>query len=370
MYRSSGTATAWWAKAGSVTGASGGGQGVGDGAEPRPAGRASRPVWLALAVLLLTGACGGGPYGDPVRFTVARGSGVSAVADTLAAREIIDWPEIFRLYSRTQGASRSIKPGVYEVRRGTAWGEILRKLVLGDVVTMTVVVPEGWTAAQIGARIAAATGSPPDSVMSYLLSDSVAAALGVPGPTLEGYLYPATYQFPLGTPYEAVARALVNRYLRVWTPEMRARADSLEMSKREVMTLASIVEKEAKRWEERDTIAAVYHNRLRIGMPLQADPTVQYALGEHQTRLLYSHIDDVAENPYNTYTHRGLPPGPIASASEGAIRATLHPADVDFLYFVARRDGSHVFTRSLAEHNAAKARIRREANAAAAEGGA
>lgn len=356
------------ASAGPSTGAPREARGGGE-AEPRPrASRASRPVWLALAALLLTTACGGEPYGDPVRFTVPRGSGLSAVADTLAAREIIDWPEIFRVYSRTQGASRSIKPGVYEVRRGTAWGEILRKLVSGDVVTMTVVVPEGWTAAQIGQRIAAATGSPSDSVMGHLLSDSVPAALGVPGPTLEGYLYPATYQFPLGTSHEAVARALVNRYRGVWTPEMRARADSLEMSEREVMTLASIVEKEAKRWEERDTIAAVYHNRLRIGMPLQADPTVQYALGEHQTRLLYSHIDDVSENPYNTYTHRGLPPGPIASASEGAILATLHPAEVDFLYFVARRDGSHVFTRSLSEHNAAKARIRREANAAAAEG--
>lgn len=290
---------------------------------------------------------------------------MSVIADTLATRQIIDHPEVFRLYARIKGASRAIKPGTYEMRRGTAWSDVLQKLVAGDVVMMMVIVPEGWTATQIGTRIASATNTPVDSVLDYLLSDSTAAAYDVPGPTLEGYLYPATYQFPVGTPMEGVVETLVARYKRVWTPELRARADSLGMSEREVMTLASIVEKEAKRWTERDTIAGVYHNRLRIGMPLQADPTVQYALGTHQTRLLYSHIDDVADNPYNTYTNRGLPPGPIASSSEGAVRATLAPADVDFLYFVARPDGSHVFTRTLAEHNAAKQRSRREANAAA-----
>jgi UPF0755 protein len=122
-----------------------------------------------------------------------------------------------------------------------------------------------------------------------------------------------------------------------------------------------VVEKEAKVWGERDTIAAVYRNRLRIGMPLQADPTIQYALGTHQERLLYSHIAEVADNPYNTYTHPGLPPGPIASPSEGSIRAVLYPAAVPWLYFVARADGRHVFTKSLADHNAAKRRIRQQA---------
>lgn len=317
-------------------------------------------------VLVAVAGCSGQPHGDPLRFTIPAGSGMSAVVDTLAAREIVEWPAVFRVYARMQGSSRAIKPGTYEMRRGTAWPEILDRLVAGDVVNMTVVVPEGWTAVQIAERIAAATETPADSVRAYLLSDSTAAALEVPGPTLEGYLYPATYVFPVGTSPRNVVRAMVDRYRRAWTPEMRARADSLGLSELEVVTLASIVEKEAKRWEERDTIAAVYHNRLRIGMPLQADPTVQYALGEHQTRLLYSHIDDVADNPYNTYTHRGLPPGPIASPSTGAIEATLAPATVDFLYFVARADGGHVFTRSLAEHNAAKNRARRASEAAAA----
>ncbi len=164
---------------------------------------------------------------------------------------------------------------------------------------------------------------------------------------------------PADAPLDTLLNRLVAQYRLVWTPERRARADSLGMSEREVITLASIIEKEAKLREEMPLISAVYHNRLRIGYPLQADPTVQYALGQHQSRLLYAHIDSVADNPYNTYRHPGLPPGPIGSPGIHAIDAALYPADVDYLYFVARPDGSHVFTRSLEEHNRARAAIRR-----------
>jgi UPF0755 protein len=157
-------------------------------------------------------------------------------------------------------------------------------------------------------------------------------------------------------------RVLTRRYQQVWTPALRARADSVGMNEREVVTLASIIETEAKVWDERPVVSAVYNNRLRIGMRLQADPTVQYALGSRQSRLLYSHIRDVADHPYNTYTKSGLPPGPIASPSGGSIRAALYPADVPFLYFVARPDGTHVFTRTLAEHNAAKRQSQRARN--------
>lgn len=284
---------------------------------------------------------------------------MSTVTDTLAARDLIDWPELFQVYARLRGAARSVKPGVYEAQRGTSWAALLRKLVTGDVVTTSVTIPEGWTAAQIAGRLANVSGVPSDSLTALMLDTAAADRFGVPGPTLEGYVYPATYVFPLGTPPEAMLRTMVDRYKQVWTPELRAAADSLGLTEREVVTLASIIEKEAKQWTERDTISAVYHNRLQKGMRLQADPTVQYALGAHQERLLYSHIRDVRENPYNTYSHGGLPPGPIASPSEGAIRAALSPAPVDYLYFVAEPSGSHVFTRTLAEHNAAKRRVRR-----------
>lgn len=313
--------------------------------------------WVLAAALLLAG-CGGEAGGPPVRVTVPRGSGVSAVADSLGARGVVRWPEAFALYARLRGADRAIKPGVYELPGGGEWDAVLARLVRGDVVTFTLAVPEGWTATQIAGRVADATGVSADSVRRLALAPGAAERFGIPGPTLEGYLYPATYTFPLGTAPESVLRAMVRRYRAVWTPAMRARADSLGLSEREVVTLASIVEGEARVWRERPLISAVYHNRLRRGMRLQADPTVQYALGERRGRLLYADIDSVAESPYNTYRIAGLPPGPIASPSAGAIEAALHPAESDVLYFVARRDGTHVFTRSLAEHNAAKRSVR------------
>jgi UPF0755 protein len=322
---------------------------------------------LGFALLALLAACGGNPSGPPVRFTVPRASGLNAVADTLESRGIINSAGRFKVYARTQGAAARIQPGVYEVQRGAEWKEILRKLTTGDVVKTRVVIPEGWTLQQMAPRLAAAAGIRPDSALALLTSEVAATRRKVPGPTLEGYLYPATYVFPLGTPVDAMVDAMVARYRRAWTPEMRARAKALGMSEREVVTLASIVEREAKVWSERPTIAAVYHNRLRVGMRLQADPTVQYALGTNRARLLYRDIDSVADNPYNTYRRAGLPPGPIASPSTGALKATLNPAAVDFLYFVARPNGTHVFTRTLAEHNAAKRASQAEArrNAAA-----
>jgi UPF0755 protein len=320
---------------------------------------------LAALFVLAAAACdgGGGPSGPPVRFTVPASSGLSAVADTLAAREIVPSASRFKIYARGKGAAARIQPGVYEVRRGTDYSEILRKLTTGDVVKTRVVIPEGWTVQQIAPRLATAAGIPADSALKLLQSDDAAKRRKVPGPTLEGYLYPATYVFPLGTPVDRMVDQMVARYRRIWTPAMRAQAQALGMDEREVVTLASIVEREAKVWSERPTIAAVYHNRLKVGMRLQADPTVQYALGGNRARLLYRDIDSVADNPYNTYRHAGLPPGPIASPSTGAIQATLQPAAADYLYFVARPNGTHVFTRTLAEHNAAKRASQAEARA-------
>lgn len=295
-----------------------------------------------------------------MRFTVPPGSGLGAVTDTLEARGIIERPFFFRLYARYKDAATSLKPGVYEIPRNSEWEAVIDKLVSGDVIRLQVAIPEGWSLDQIAARLAAATDTPLDSVASTLEDTALVSRAQVPGPTLEGYIYPATYSFPAGTPLPEMVARMTRRYRSAWTDSMRARADSIGMTEREVTTLASIVEREAKVWEERGKIAAVYRNRLRIGMPLQADPTVQYARGRHEGRLLYSHIDEVRDNPYNTYTHRGLPPGPIASPSAGAIRAVLFPDTTGALYFVARPDGTHVFTRTLAEHNRAKRRSQLE----------
>jgi UPF0755 protein len=321
------------------------------------------PYSLFPAVLLLA-ACGSGQgSGDPVRFTVPRGSGMSAVADTLDARGVIGSPRIFKAYARMQGATAKLQPGVYEVRRGAAFSLILRKLTTGDVVKTRLVIPEGWELRRIAPRLAQLTGQPADSILSRLMDPAQAKRYGVPGPTLEGYLYPATYVFPMGARLDVILRELTGQYRAVWTPQMRQRAQALGMSEREVVTLASIVEKEAKVWTERPTIARVYHNRLKRGMRLEADPTVQYALGEHQRRLLRRHIQQTADDPYNTYRNKGLPPGPIASPSRGAIEATLNPAEHDFLFFVARANGTHVFTRTYNEHLRQVARYRAEMRA-------
>lgn len=320
---------------------------------------ASRLLALFFALSVAAAACGGSADGPRVRVKVPRGASFSSVVDSLAQKRIIGSPRLFRLYARIRGAEDEIKAGTYGFQRGTDWGRILDDLREGNVLTMRFVIPEGWTLRRIATRFAARTGASETLVLELLTDSATVARFGVPGPTLEGYLYPATYEWPVDIPLDRAVQNMVRRYEQVWTPERRARADSIGLSEREVVTLASIVEAEAKVRDEMPTIAAVFHNRLRIGYPLQADPTVQYALGEHQDRLLYPHIEQVADHPYNTYTHRGLPPGPIGCPSVWAIDAVLGPADVDYLYFVARPDGTHIFTRSLDAHNRAKRRVER-----------
>jgi UPF0755 protein len=326
---------------------------------------------FALAVLLASAATacasdgGGDPHGPPLRVKVPSGANLTLVSDSLATRGIVGSAAKFRRFASSKDAAAKLKPGIYEFRAGESWRVIVDKLVRGDVVKARIVVPEGWTSHQIAARVAAELGGNADSIQAQFTDTAAARKLGVPGPTLEGYLYPATYVFPLGTPREKAIGEMVRRYRSAWTPAMRAELPASGMSEREVVTLASIVEREAKDWRERPTIAAVYRNRMKKGMRLQADPTVQYALGQQRARLLYRDIASVAQNPYNTYTHAGLPPGPIASPSQGAIQAALQPAAADVLYFVARPNGTHVFTRTLAEHNAAKRAASAERRAAA-----
>jgi UPF0755 protein len=321
-------------------------------------------IWMTALVLSLA-ACGSGQgKGAAVRFTVPRGSGLSTLTDTLSARGVIGSAFTFKLYARIKGAAPRLKPGIYEVKPGASYALILDRITRGDVVRTRVVIPEGWELRRIAPRLAQATGMNADTVLSLLMDPSMAQKYQVPGPTLEGYVYPATYVLPAGSSLDRVLREMTARYRQVWTPALRQRAQAAGMSEREVVTLASIVEKEAKDWTERPTIARVYLNRLKRGMRLEADPTVQYALGEHQQRLLLKHIREVASDPYNTYRHTGLPPGPIASPSAGAIQAVLNAPEHDYLFFVARPNGTHVFTRSFAEHRRAVSASRAEARAA------
>lgn len=317
---------------------------------------------VLLALLLVLAGCGGEGEGEPVRVHVPAGASFAAVTDSLVAHGLVSRPTLFRVWARVTGKATRIQPGTYAFRPGAGWATIVGDLEAGRILTERMVIPEGFNLGDIAPRIAGIAGADPDSVRALLLDSAYAARFEVPGPTLEGYLYPATYTLPVDAHVDSIVRELVASYRRVWSDSLRAAAEEQGFTEREVVTLASIIEKEARQRDEMPLIAAVYRNRLRIGMPLQADPTVQYALGVHRERLLYAAIDSVADHAYNTYTRRGLPPGPIGAPSARAIHAALAPADVDYLYFVARPDGSHVFTRTLAEHNRAKAAAQRERN--------
>ena len=329
----------------------------------RGSGRsATRPLPVGctlLACLSLVG-CGPGERGEPVRITVPPGVTFSAVLDTLAGRGIVNAPRRFGLYARMKGADRQIRSGDYDLTPGDSWAAILESLTTGRVRTEEVTIPEGFTLADMVDRIAEVTQRPPESVGSRLSDSTAHERWGVPGPGLEGYLFPDTYRFARGVDLDVVVDAMVERYRSVWTPERAARLAALDMSEAEIVTLASIIQAEARQVAEMPTISAVYHNRLRLGYLLQADPTVLYALGGRRARLLFAAIDSVATNPYNTYTQGGLPPGPIGAPGEEAIQAALYPSDDPYLYFVARPDGSHLFTNSLEEHNRAREVARRE----------
>jgi UPF0755 protein len=263
------------------------------------------------------------------------------------------------------GADRQIRWGSYELVTGTSWGEILETLTMGRVVTSEMTIPEGFSISDMVARVAETVERPADTVRARLTDPDAHLRWDLPGPGLEGYLFPDTYRFAPGVALDVVIETMVERYRAAWTAARITRLEELDMSENELVTLASIIQAEARRVEEMPTISAVYHNRLRRGMRLQADPTVLYALGERRERLLYTAIDSVADNPYNTYTQRGLPPGPIAAPGEAAIHAALYPTEEGYLYFVARPDGRHIFTYSLEEHNRAREVARSEQNAAA-----
>ena len=304
----------------------------------------------------LVAACGSSD-GPTVRVTVPVGATMQSAADSLASAGVVGSPKAFRLYAKLRRGDRTIRAGTYELRKDASWSSVLASLRSGKGIVNTVTVPEGFTLAQTEAILASKLSLPIDSIRAATRDSALLQRLRVSRPDLEGYLFPDTYFFPPGTTARAAVQAMARRFEQQWKPEWTARLDTFAISRHEVVTLASIVEKEAKLPQERPIIASVYWNRLRRGMLLQADPTVQYALPEYQTRLLYRHL--AVRSPYNTYRYTGLPPGPIAAPGEASIVATLYPADTKFLYFVAYPDGHHEFRVTAAEHEKAVVAARR-----------
>jgi UPF0755 protein len=329
---------------------------------------------LAVGVALAGAAgCGGPEPGAPrAQVYIPRGSPLAAVADSLEAHGVIEEAWQFRLYGRARGLSRRVRPGLYAFPVGERWATIVAALMTGRTEDISFTVPEGLTVAEVAQLAATRLRLARDSVQSAIRDSFLAAArdpllrqeFGIASyravrEPLEGYLLPETYLVSYDSRTRDVVRQMLRQFTQVWDSSFERRAAALGMSRHEVVTLASIVEAEARVRSEQRRIAGVYHNRLRRRMYLQADPTVIYALGEEVRRVLYRHLE--IRSPYNTYKSPGLPPGPIGNPGRSAIEATLDPERHDFYFFVARPDGRHMFSRTAGEHydSVAVARILR-----------
>jgi UPF0755 protein len=288
-------------------------------------------------------------------------------AESLSHAHVISFARGFRVYASLRGNDRGIRAGTYLFHRNASWSFVLDALRAGKGLVHIVTIPEGFSLAQIESSLETKLGSTHDSIVAAGRDTGLLHALDLSAPTLEGYLFPDTYVFPDGTTPRVAVATMVRRFDQIWKPEWTARLDTIHLSRNDVITLASLVEKEARVPEERPVIAAVYLNRLREGELLQADPTVQYALGKHVARVLYKDLE--VDSPYNTYKHKGLPPGPIASPGKPSIEAALYPANVPYKYFVAFPDGHHEFRKDLAAHELAVAQARRAWDSLDAAGG-
>jgi UPF0755 protein len=297
----------------------------------------------------------------PARVILPPGATFGAVTDSLRTHGVISNPSWFKLMAKLRRVERSVHAGVYEFPSGTTPWSALTMLAHGPKASLRFTVPEGLTIQDVAALAAERLGIPADSfVRAARDAASASELLGMRVPSFEGFLRPETYLLPADITARQLVRIMAQGFKDEWQPSWDARLDTLKMSRLELVTLASIVEGEARVDQERETIAGVYRNRLRIGMALQADPTVQYAIalkrGRRKTRLFEK--DYQIDSPYNTYLNPGLPPGPVNSPSRRSIEAALYPADVRYLYFVAGPDGRHVFSRTYSEHLRAIRRLR------------
>jgi UPF0755 protein len=318
-----------------------------------------RPCGLAITVALT--ACGPPPDAPRERITIPPGASVQVIADSLAAHGVISSRRWFRLLARIGGYDRRLQSGPYELVRGQGSRSALRALTGGHAVLARITVPEGLTLRVIAEAAEQSLGIPRNEFLAAASDTALLREFEIPGTTFEGYLKPETYFFAAGVGADIVLRALAAAARAEWDTVFAPRAAAQELDRQTTLTLASLVEGEARVDQDRPLVAAVYRNRLRLGMPLQADPTVQYAIelatGERKPRLYEK--DYGFESPYNTYLRTGLPPGPVGSPGSKSIEAVLAPAPVPYLYFVAGPGGAHVFSRTYAEHLRAIRRLRR-----------
>jgi len=279
------------------------------------------------------------------------------VAHALEEQGLIRDARAARWLARFEDLSSKLKVGEYELSRAQSTREILETLAVGRVQTHAVVIPEGLRAVEIAMRLDAAGLADRDAFLEIVTDPAAARERGLDAASLEGYLFPDTYRFARGLPAAAVVDAMVDEFKAVYR-ELEPLVERQDLSMHELVTLASIVEKETGAPDERPLIAAVFLNRLKRRMRLETDPTVIYGVEDFDGNLRKVHLLDES-NPYNTYKIPGLPPGPIASPGRDALEAVLEPADSPYLFFVSRNDGTHVFSKSYAEHERAVDRYQR-----------
>ena len=328
-----------------------------------------RPAAALLVIVILAGAAYAVSYYwlsptekfAPAReVTIEKGESFRQIARALADAGVVRSELALRIYGRMSGTASQIKPGDYAFKGGERISDVMRHLVKGDFIVVTITIPEGLTVHEIAERVGATGLVCEDEFENAARDGAMVRALGLMPLGAEGYLFPATYKFSPHAKTDDVLAAMLARFYQVLTPQVEERMFAVGLDARRLVTMASIVEKEAKAPTERPLIAGVFYNRLRLGMPLQSDPTAEYELdGAKESAVSAVHTTSA----FNTYDFSGLPPGPIANPGLKSIEAALNPAQTDFLYFVAREGGTHVFSKSYDEHRHAIASERKPAPA-------
>jgi len=323
-------------------------------------------VCMILTLLLIVGFILFMPWqihqvNGPLEVMITKGMTPRHMAVQLHESEIIRSESQFLFAAKLLGLTRTLQAGRFQFQGWVSNWSVLKKLSQGDVVTQLVTIPEGCTAKEIANILQNELGIDPEVYIALVEDMEFAHSLGIQADRLEGYLYPDTYRFHDNQQTDEIIRAMVNQFQKNFCDSLRLRAHEVGFTIHEIVTLASIIEGEAAIPEERSVIAALYLNRMKKRMRLQADPTIQYIISDGPRRLLTRDLQ--IDSPYNTYRHLGLPPGPVNNPGIACIRAALYPADVNYLYMVANGDGSHTFSKSLRDHLDAKAkfdRVRRQ----------
>jgi len=320
-----------------------------------------RPILLVLLILIVLGLAGylylnflRQPYGAGGIVLIPKGSSVGQIAKILKDKDLIRSARFFSLNARFKDVGGKLQAGEYEIKAGMTPDEILQKLVKGDRIVRKLVIPEGFTFQQIAKAIQSAGIAPTSEVITQFRNPELLARLGFPADSLEGFLFPATYEYDSATQVEALLAKMIDTFLINFDQPLKDKAVQGGWTIPQVVTLASIIERETGQAAERPVIAAVFQNRLQIGMPLQSDPTVIYGLKNFDGNIRKADLSN--PHPWNTYVHVGLPPSPIASPGKAALTAALNPAPTGYLFFVGKGDGTHAFSSTVEEHNALVAR--------------